>query len=67
MGRNKFANSNVYEYFAVDSNMNSMAKFDIEQTRELFTGDKVYIKELSKNYDVTIDKQLDFSYDPYLY
>lgn len=67
MGRNRFPNSTVYEYYAVDNDKNSALKFDIDKTRELQTDDIVEIKELNKKYHVVMDKMLGYEYDPYLY
>lgn len=67
MGRNKFHNSNVYDYYAVDNDKESVLKFNIDSTKELQNNDVVFIKELNTSYQVSLDKILDADYDPYIY
>lgn len=68
MGRQKFYNSNIYQYYVVSSNRDDNIKFDLgkKYRNELYTGDKVRIHQLNKDYVVHIDKNLDFDYNPYV-
>jgi len=61
IGRNKYLNSNVFEYYASDKASNGI-KFDLSNTRELLTDDTVTISELNKTYTVTMDKLLSYEY-----
>lgn len=67
MGRNRFPNSNVYNYYAVENDKNSALKFHIHKTKELQSDDHVKIPELHNNYKVVLDKTLGYEYDPYIY
>lgn len=68
MGRQKYYNSNIYQYYVVSSNRDDNIKFDLgkKYRNELYTGDKVRIHQLNKDYVVHIDKNLDFDYNPYV-
>lgn len=68
MGRQKFYNSNIYQYYVVSSNRDDNIKFDLEKKyrNELYTGDKVTIPQLNKDYNVHIDKNIDYDYNPYV-
>lgn len=68
MGRQKFYNSNIYQYYVVSSNRDDNIKFDLgkKYRNELYTGDKVKIHQLNKDYVVHIDKNLDYDYNPYV-
>ena len=68
MGRQKYYNSTQYEYYIVSTNRDENIKFDLDKNkRELFTGDRVTVSQLSNTiYDVTIDKNLDYEYSPYI-
>jgi hypothetical protein len=68
MGRQKFYNSNIYQYYVVSSNRDDNIKFDLgkKYRNELYTGDKVTIPQLNKDYIVHIDKNIDYDYNPYV-
>jgi hypothetical protein len=67
MGRQKYYNSTQYEYYIVSTNRDENIKFDLDKKRELFTGDKVTVSQLNNvEYDVNIDKNLDYEYSPYI-
>ena len=67
MGRQKYYNSNTYEYYVVSTNKDENIKFDIDNKRELFTGDKVKVHQLNNTeYDAHIDKVLDYEYNPFI-
>ena len=68
MGRQKYYNSTQYEYYVVSTNRDENIKFDLDRyKRELFTDDTVIIPQLgNKTYHVTIDKNLDYEYSPYI-
>ena len=68
MGRQKYYNSNIYEYYVVSSNRDDNIKFDLgkKYRNELFTGDIVKVHQLNKEYKVHIDKNLDYEYNPYV-
>ena len=63
MGRQKYPRSEVYEYYAIDSEQNNI-KFDIKNVnnKELQSGDNIKIDDINKTYDVTIDKILSYEY-----
>jgi hypothetical protein len=67
MGRQKYYNSTQYEYYVVSTNRDENIKFDLDKKRELFSGDTVKVSQLNNvDYDVTIDKNLDYEYSPYI-
>jgi hypothetical protein len=67
MGRQKYYNSTQYEYYIVSTNRDENIKFDLNKKRELYSGDIVKIPELNDTeYDVNIDKNLDYDYSPYI-
>jgi DNA mismatch repair ATPase MutL len=68
MGRQKYYNSTQYEYYVVSTNKDESLKFELDNyKRELFSGDKVTIPQLNNTqYDVNIDKNLDYEYSPYI-
>jgi hypothetical protein len=67
MGRQKYYNSNTYEYYVVSTNKDENIKFDIDKKREIFTGDSVTIPQLNNLvYEANIDKILEYEYDPYI-
>jgi len=67
MGRQKYYNSNTYEYYVVSTNKDENIKFDIPKNRELFTGDTVKVPQLNNTeYEVNIDKVLEYEYNPYI-
>ena len=67
MGRQKYYNSNTYEYYVVSTNKDENIKFDLDNKRELFTGDKVKVHQLNNTeYEAHIDKVLDYEYNPFI-
>ncbi len=68
MGRQKYYNSTQYEYYVVSTNRDENIKFNLDNNkRELFTDDTVTVPQLdNKTYHVTIDKNLDYEYSPYI-
>lgn len=66
-GREKYPNSPEWEYYAmINTGYNDSIKYSLEkQRRELYSGDKVYIDLLKKNYVVEILKSKTFEYNPY--
>jgi len=65
MGRQTHIGSNVYEYYAIDSDKNSLVKFEIPNSREIQTGDIVTIPLLNKQYSANIDNLIGYKYNPY--
>lgn len=68
MGRQKYYNSNTYEYYVVSTNKDENLKFDLEKNkREIFTGDTVKVPQLNNDeYEANIDKVLDYEYNPFI-
>jgi hypothetical protein len=68
MGRQKYYNSNTYEYYVVSTNKDENLKFDLEKNkREIFTGDTVKVPQLNNvEYEANIDKVLDYEYNPFI-
>jgi hypothetical protein len=68
IGRQKFYNSNIYQYYTVSNDRDNNIKFDLgkKYRNELNTGDKVKVHQLNKEYVVHIDKDLDYEYNPYV-
>lgn len=68
MGRQKYYNSTQYEYYVVSTNKDENLKFELDNyKRELFSDDQVTIPQLNnKTYKVSIDKELDYEYSPYI-
>jgi hypothetical protein len=69
MGRQKYYNSNEYEYYIVSTDRNENIKFDLgkKYRKELYSGDKVKVQQLNdKEYTVNIDKNLDYEYNPFI-
>jgi hypothetical protein len=68
MGRQKYYNSNTYEYYIVSTNKEENLKFDLEKNkREIFTGDTVKVPQLNDTeYEANIDKVLDYEYNPFI-
>jgi len=68
-GRRRYSGSNLYDYYATTTNRDDYLKFDLDYKnvrRELYTGNHVFIPELKKKYEVIIDRQMDFTYTPYM-
>jgi hypothetical protein len=67
MGRQKYYNSNVYEYYVVSTNREENIKFDLDNRREIFSGDVVKVPQLNNSeYEANIDKVLDYEYNPFI-
>ena len=66
-GREKFPNSNVFEYYVIiNTGFNDSIKYFLEnQTKELFDGDNIYIDIIQSKYKVKIMKNKLFEYNPY--
>jgi hypothetical protein len=68
-GRRRYSGSNLYDYYATTTNRDDYLKFDLDCKNvryELYTGNHVFIPELKKKYEVIIDRQMDFTYTPYM-
>ena len=68
IGRQKYRGSNVYDYYVTEkgSEGNGALKFDLPNVRkELYSGDKIKVEQLDKEYEVIIDKNIEFEYNPY--
>jgi len=68
MGRQKYYNSNTYEYYVVSTNKDENLKFDLEKNkREIFSGDTVKVPQLNNvEYEANIDKVLEYEYNPFV-
>ena len=67
VGRQKYQGSTQYEYYVTSTDKDSNIKFYLDKyKRELYDGDKVKVPQLNEEYDVIIDKNLDFEYIPYV-
>lgn len=71
IGRQKYINSDRYDYYATEklANGDASIKFDITRGRdrkEFYTGDSITIHELNRTYVVKIDEPLDLRYDAYV-
>jgi len=63
LGRQKYMGSTQYEYYVTSTNSEQNLKFYLEAyKRELYDGDSVYVPQLKSNFEVFIDKNLDFEY-----
>ena len=70
IGRQKYSGADVYDYYVTEkgSDGNGALKFDLPNLRkEVYTGDKLKIDELNKEYDVTIDRNVGYEYTPFVY
>ena len=65
-GRQKYPGSSEYEYYTMISTGNVMTKIPIEQQRELFNDDNVFIKELNSDYKVSLYPNEALKYNPFL-
>jgi hypothetical protein len=68
-GRRRYPGSNLYDYYATTTSRDDYLKFDLDYKNiryELYTGNHVFIPELKKKYEVIIDRQMDFTYTPYM-
>lgn len=69
IGRQKYPGSDYYEYYCTEkgSEGNGALKFDLcDLKREVFSGDKITVKQLGTEYEVTADKTLNYEYNPYM-
>jgi len=68
MGRQKYAGSTQYEYYVTSTNKDENLKFYLNKNkRELYDGDTVSVPQLGNiQYEVIIDKNLDYEYVPYV-
>lgn len=69
MGRPRYYGSSRYDYYVISNSKDDNLKIDLDQYKyrnELYTGDKVYIPQLETEYDVNIDRILDYTYNPYI-
>jgi hypothetical protein len=68
MGRQKYMGSTQYEYYVTSTNSEQNLKFYLDAyKKELYEGDSVYVSQLKSNYEVFIDKNLDFEYSSRIY
>lgn len=69
IGRQKYQNSNWYEYYAIEKNMSEGSlKFDLPKIRrEIMDGDIIKIDPLNKTYKAVLDRNLSYEYSPFLY
>jgi hypothetical protein len=64
MGRQKYNGSTQYEYYVTSTNSEQNLKFYLDgYKKELYDGDSVYVSQLKSNFEVFIDKNLDFEYN----
>lgn len=66
-GRQKYPGSNEYEYYTMLSTGNVMTKVNIDNNKELFNDDEVFIKEINKTYKVNLYKNEEMKYNPFVY
>jgi len=67
MGRRKYPNSDYYEYYVTETKDDHHLKFKIQDIHKLFTtGETLNVSELDKNYEVHMDDNLGFEYNPYI-
>lgn len=67
-GRQKYPNSNEWEYYVEVNVGNDKFKFDLEkQKREVFDGDSIYVETIKRNYIVKLLKQKGLEYNPFLW
>lgn len=62
VGRRKYGNGQVFQYYVTGDDVQSNIKFDLpDVSKELINGDRVYIKDLGKTYILNRDPTLDFT------
>ena len=68
-GREKYPRSIQWEYYTIISDGNDMIKIEInnKNNKELYTGDKIYIEELKKEYEVKMYSTDELRYNPNIY
>jgi uncharacterized protein YaaN involved in tellurite resistance len=64
-GRQKYPGASQYDYYATINVGLEQIKVKIDQKKELFDDDIVLIDEINKSYKVKLNKNDDFSYNPY--
>ena len=68
MGRETYKGSNRYDYYvsASTDNNDNLIKFDLPNLhKEVSTGDTIRIDALNKSYDINVDRNLGFNYNPF--
>lgn len=67
VGRQKYQNSNYYDYYVTENKIDATLKFDLQNIhKEYMDDDKITIPELNKTYRIKIDRNLGFEYNPYV-
>lgn len=67
VGRQKYQNSNYYDYYVTENKNDATLKFDLTNIhKEYMDDDKLTIPELNKTYRIKIDRNLGFEYNPYI-
>jgi hypothetical protein len=67
VGRQKYQNSNYYDYYVTENKNDATLKFDLTNIhKEYMDDDKITIPELNKTYRIKIDRNLGFEYNPYV-
>jgi len=68
-GREKYPKSILWEYYTIISDGNDMIKIEInnKNNKELYTGDKIYIDELNKEYEIKMYSNDELKYNPNIY
>jgi hypothetical protein len=56
MGRRSCISNSLFDYYAIENNTETYMKFDICNTKELLSGDEIYIHALNQKYIVHIDR-----------
>lgn len=65
-GRPKYPNSTTdYDYYTMINTGYDQIKVNLEQRKELYDDDTVYVKELGKTYRVQMNKNDDLQYTPF--
>ena len=66
IGRRSCISNSVFDYYAIENNDKTYLKFDMSHiTKELLTGDEIFIPALNKKYIVHIDRLDPGIYCPY--
>lgn len=69
MGRPRYYGSSRYDYYVTSNYKDENLKIDLDEYKyrnELYTGDKVFIPQLDTEYEVNIDRVMDYTYNPYI-
>lgn len=64
-GRQRYPNSNQYEYYTMINMGFDQIKVHIDRKKELYNDDEVTVSELNKKYKVKLNKDDDSYYNPY--